>query len=127
MKVCKKAWHYRVLTGTTGFKPSQSLCGYFWQVMFATFFAAPIILTLVGVYVLGAGALWAAQKALQPVGAFLGWAWRLIPKRQPKPQEWRTVPPPKEPGLLRSWIKAKKDRVCPLIEFTDPPSGNRSE
>jgi hypothetical protein len=24
-----------------------------------------------------------------------------------------------EPGLLRSWWKAKKDKVCPLITFVD--------
>ena len=25
----------------------------------------------------------------------------------------------REPGLLRSWWRAKKEKVCPLIEFTE--------
>lgn len=27
--------------------------------------------------------------------------------------------PEKQPSLLMSWMKAKKDKVCPLIEFTE--------
>jgi len=27
---------------------------------------------------------------------------------------------PREPGLLRSWLRAKKQGVCPLIDFVDP-------
>lgn len=25
----------------------------------------------------------------------------------------------RQPGLLRSWVSAKKDKVCPLIKFED--------
>lgn len=27
----------------------------------------------------------------------------------------------KEPGLFRSWLRARKDKVCPLMEYPDSP------
>lgn len=120
MKVSKTSWHYKVLTGCTGIKPSQSLCVYFWQVMFATVFAAPILLMLLGVFLLMEGLKWLAVKSVKPVTALGAWAWSLFPeKRQKQPNDPPPFSPPKEPGLLRSWLTAKKEKVCPLIEFTD--------
>lgn len=40
----------------------------------------------------------------------------LFPDRDPFDE--RRVPT-KEPGLFRQWMKAKKEKMCPLIEFTD--------
>lgn len=31
----------------------------------------------------------------------------------------RGITPPKQPSLLLSWLKTKKDKVCPIIEFVD--------
>ena len=42
--------------------------------------------------------------------ASLFWWWSQYPYKTPKP---------KQPSILREWIKAKKSKVCPLIKVED--------
>lgn len=36
--------------------------------------------------------------------------------------KWRSSTSHQEPGLVGQWVRAKKERVCPLITFTDEQS-----
>ena len=46
-------------------------------------------------------------------GVWFGEEWLPAYKRRKRNQ------PQKEPGLFKSYLKAKKDKVCPLIEYTN--------
>ena len=49
------------------------------------------------------------------------WKWwdNLLADKPPKPHRSKPPKAPKEPSLTKQWLKAKHDRICPFIEFTD--------
>lgn len=101
MKISKTSWHYRLLKWFTAerdlldgeLKP-RSLCSYVTELMALVMFGIPTIsITAV---------------VLSPA-LLIDWFERKYPRAKPMP--------PKEPKtLLGKWLKAKKDKVCPLIE-----------
>lgn len=148
MKISKDSWHYKMLTnrfmfltGWYGFNISRSLCLYFWQVVFRFLSGVSVALAATGPIVLGLdiatgfiqtiGGLglqtflntWAAlgiftglmaiAYAILIVLAFVAEGVDTISQRIPSREK------KKEPSLLVSYVKAKKDKVCPVLEFTD--------
>lgn len=147
MKISKDSWHYRMLTnrfmfldGWYSYNISNSLCIYFWQVVFRFLGGAAAALTISAPIVLGLDVatgviqtidnvvlqvllhLWAGLGiftgllavvysiliVLAFVAAGAEWASQRIPSKEKK-----------KPSLLASYIKAKKDKVCPMLEFVD--------
>ena len=139
MNISKTAWHYKVVANKfcliDGWWPSQSLCIYFWQVILRLVLGLALGLLLVSplvtiiTYVTGTieSSPFLVQfysfvgfviGMLYLLGALLGifallyegvaWVSRKFPKKHKEP---------KEPSLLLAYIKAKKDRVCPMITF----------
>lgn len=122
MQVSTTAWHYRFLRAMECRRPSN-LCSYFWMVvlhMALVVFFAGIALVVMALLVAPILAIWFEWfEQVMIVGyviwlAILGVTWALY-------RHWRRTQMGyvKQPdGLALSWVKAKKDKVCPLIEYT---------
>ena len=125
MIINKHAWHYRMLIWLNK-KPSPSLCAYFWQVVSAV--AWPLIALCATIYLViyftGIFAqldwvqsalvfiffvgLWNVMCVLFNIAAYIA--------KQIGSGVSRSV---KKNGLLSEYLKARKNKVCPLIEFRD--------
>ncbi len=86
---------------------------YFWTVAFiilriATFL--PVLAILVPFILCGA-VLYGLVVGVTE-GAI--WLWACLPTRPVQP-----LAAPKPPGIIRAWLRAKKDRVCPLLEWEE--------
>lgn len=134
MKISKSSWHYKLYRYVTNIpsgpqylnpfgrdlhrtdKPiPRSLCPYAWS----------IFLGLVGSALMCLGLAIAAAVAALPYGGY-----RLLKKidsygnpfkfkkgeRKPKLEKPEKL---KQPSLVASFVKAKKDKVCPMIELVD--------
>jgi hypothetical protein len=99
VKVRRTSWHYRIYCfyrDLYEFKGEpQNLCRYFWATMGLSTFTA-LITPLVAVAWIGAN-VHDLYRSVRPA------------KNKPK----KTT---QEPGLLRSFLRAKKQKVCPRIE-----------
>lgn len=114
MKISTKSWHYKLnsFLATDQLRP-QSLCSYFWRTVASTFMvtlvlaifvAGPIaaIVTLDRAYiipVLGVAGTYLFFCILANLAEFGSH----VAKK----------------GLLPSYLKAKKDKACPFVEFED--------
>jgi hypothetical protein len=144
MNISKRSWHYRYMDWL-GFnvKHTYSLCIYFWKLVFALTvppaifsFAGLLVLTFViGVvtvplHIVGLIDLQLLPKVISTalgVFGFVGWigliyfpstvlityAYRNLKARRNSP----TAPP--EPNVFIEYIKAKKQKVCPIIDYTE--------
>lgn len=116
MKISKKSWHYRWLLFMNQYKIDnmpKSLCGYFWSLVISLF-GVPVFFVAVSPVILF-GCICA--------GLYYSYWW-IVDKyknHRDKKRIARGEPVCKhrEPSLFRKWLKAKKEKVCPLIEFTE--------
>ena len=118
MKLSKSSWHYWLLR-KTGYYDSHfvqvNLCWYFWQVMATLFIKLPLIFTII-ILMVALAPIWSPFCLV----CWLHSKWddkQIRLKREAGLGYWD--PWPKQPSLLRAWLKAKKDKVCPVIEWTD--------
>lgn len=81
----------------------RSICSYFWFCVFATLF-----IPLVCVVILIATVLIVT----------LGWPFFKIHDRNERLRE-EGKKKPKTSGVVKTFVKAKKEKVCPLIEVVD--------
>ena len=142
MKVSRSAWHYEVVSEglfwVDGWFPSKSLCKYFWQVVGMVLVGlgsimlvvSPIVALLTFPFISGSEAtlvlflqlMWAlvggAVLAMIALLAFAGavslvfGGGRLILSKALS----RSIKT-KHPSIVYSYLKAKKDKVCPIIDF----------
>ena len=124
MKISNRAWHLRFVRIFNKKYVPRNLCQHFWAVV-GTFFWIGVIIYLIaglmtGVYLIVTSfyiqiGLAVASAAVLSVIIFTGVKIRSWFNRRPakSPKE------SKEPGLVRSYIKARKDRYCPLIEVVE--------
>lgn len=143
MIISKNSWHYKIITEKFCFLqpilyPSNNLCLYFWSVIFrfiqgiSTYLvlASPIV-SLIVVFLMDSQnvplfvGLWAFTGfivsgitlvfALVFIGVIVvDYSNKLIKKHSPK-----TSKKEKKPNLFIAYIKAKKQKICPIIEFKD--------
>ena len=147
MKVNKNSWHYKTITeetlgvgGCSQYFVSHSLCTYFWQVIasillkgtlllvilpagLSLFVTLPLI-SLVGWLV--TGSLVEGDLGLiilfAEVLAVLIWLIVIgVDILRNKFNDYRYVKESvdKGPSLVGQYIKAKKDKICPIIEFVE--------
>ena len=141
MNIAKNSWHYKLCNMVFNY-PSKSLCIYFWQIPYSAVVVVVwcIIILASMLCVAGAGLYILAmpvQLAVSTVSIFdtfmLGTAslalWCCVFKGlndhfEDKP--WNVVlikkrvkdkPAEKKESLVRAYLKAKKDKICPTIEF----------
>ena len=147
MKVNKNSWHYRLLTGdifgiqgVNSWNVSSSLCLYFWQVVFmllwkgvALIFLTPfvinslLILPLVstlglittGVIVQGDTGLTVLVMELIVIIVFVIVLAGLSLYTFLKDKTDLADVVEKDPNLFVEYIKAKKNKLCPIIEFVE--------
>ena len=147
MKVNKNSWHYRLLTGdifgiqgVNSWNVSSSLCLYFWQVVFmllwkgvALFFLTPfvinslLILPLVstlglittGVIVQGNTGLTVLVMELIVIIVVVIVLAGLSLYTFLKDKTDLADVVEKDPNLFVEYIKAKKNKLCPIIEFVE--------
>lgn len=113
MKISKRSWHYRFMKFATdksdlvdGELPQMSLCKYVACLIFLLIWgpifwsAALVIIIVLSPFLIGAALLcaWEDYRAKHP-----------CPPREPF---WSRT-------LIGKWLKAKKDKACPLIEWED--------
>ncbi len=143
MKVSTQSWHYRLADSISdSINPSKSLCVYFWQVIWGFvlwFILVPIFVVIVGsllilgipgiigkltmdffdflpegselvlgLWYIGVGYL-AFLIMFLLMGVFVYW------KEIVQPRKAKVV---KEDNLFVAYVKAKKRKICPIIEFT---------
>jgi hypothetical protein len=92
VKVSKSSWHYK-LVNSYGLTDNKNLCKYFWAVLFSLML---IPCSVVGVIVCMPFLLVASPFVLL--------------------YKWLSK---KEDSLLLLWLRAKKQKVCPLIEYVE--------
>ena len=140
MKISTQSWHYKMVNKIFNY-PSKSLCIYFWQIPYSAIVCAvcgivmlTVIVGMVGTVLvllaqpvalniwhvpvedtLALGLLstvvWGAVfKGLNEHFSAASWN-KVLFKVKTKPRK------EKKPSLLLAYLKAKKDKVCPLIEF----------
>lgn len=132
MKVSRTSWHYRwwneFHNNSYDNKPRKepkNLCQYFWGIvgpMLGLGFMGLTVLSAIGI------GLWVAftqhtLTALIVTFSITGFVptyyliYRLDKWVEARPE--RLPQPEREPGPFRAYFRARKQRVCPLIEVTD--------
>lgn len=148
MKISRSAWHVRLSQKVfPGYQP-KDLCSHFWIVVAGVviaLFTVLFVVSALGLGVLALVILWIDSRVFQyllahwqevllisgvavgtgivmlvsyiAVSASSRW---LIERFHVNKMPHDTPPKePKQPGLLCSWIKAKKRKICPMIEVED--------
>lgn len=110
LKVSKASWHYRLYKWTDCPIETTTLCGYYWVILIC----------------LVAGTFMGLCLLIVRVGFFTHDLYRKLRPRKPGVYDaryWESVAqkPPKQSPLWLEWLKAKKNRVCPMIDFEDAP------
>lgn len=132
MKINTKSWHYRFLKSLNTSIPN-SLCPYFWKVVFTITWITGSILLLIAFFTsIGArifegigfaldnmvlywslaavvGTVTATSAIVLVVAVIFGFVWA----------KENFKPPYKEEPLIITFVKNKKSKICPRLEFED--------
>ncbi len=105
MQVSSRSWHMRLTRKIygDGYRPTN-LCKHFVAVMAVI----PLSLFIIyGFFIYGTRVMraWNGEDNIHP--------WWVRANKEPKPKKHR------EPNIFIEWVKAKKNRVCPLIEVVE--------
>ncbi len=133
MNISKSSWHYRVLDKLDMLSAwhDETLCLYFWKVVVVVVFA-PLIIGGV-TWLVTVPFWWSFFSISLAIAILIGvieiaglsiWLKILVSTRHEAEIEagTRVAPRPKPykpPSLLRLWLKARHEQICPIIEFTD--------
>ena len=122
MVIKENSWHYRVYefgySALDRWPPSETnLCRYFWRVMWGLFLGTMMVTVALLVLGLLGTALYnftfITLTVLGVIAALIGAG--IAYDRRPYKEKVKV-----EPGLLRLYLRAKKEKVCPLVEFVAP-------
>lgn len=142
MYVSKSSWHYRMIDwcwNHVGKSPANTLCGYFWQMVLSPF----VVIWFYGVILvlIFLALSWAFYFSGAVACNILNW-FHVLPNSfaiEPMTFNWRHVvasllisssiasyyfykfthEKTKTPNVVFEFIKAKKRKICPFIEFKD--------
>lgn len=131
MIINKNAWHYKVVCNTfcfmDGWGASNSLCLYFWQVVFRLLIALWMGLLCASPLVSLMTALWEVHTWWGALLSIMGYvviacvlfvlASNLCVYIDEKYKAKRGFRWADEPNILWEYIKAKKAKVCPVLTF----------
>ena len=144
MQLSKNSWHYKLLRKSGLYIENISLCMYFWKVLTATIVMSLIIVIAVLILICLIAVLISPFIAVPTGFLILGSTfWLLIllivwlrTKEHienldywDRPRPWWAKPiydskktpikPPKYISLTSAYIKAKKEKICPFIEWVE--------
>ncbi len=117
MKVKRNTWHYWFYKLACGHWPPRrtNLCAYFWKTVLGLGMTTLAITLAVAFMVLiGFGFYNHTAIAFMILGGIVGIVGFIF-----LCVYLNDVYQDSEPGLVRLYVKAKKDKVCPLIEFEE--------
>lgn len=136
MNISKKSWHYRLITHVSDYYAPSSLCAYVRKllgciclVIVTVLVASVLVTTAVTAPLLWFGIISPSPQSLLYTTAVIGsgaWTGGILTgigigihelRVRKLLRQWDA--PPKQPSLLSSWIQAKKQKICPLITFTE--------
>ena len=129
MRISARSWHMRLARHLDEDYQPRNLCHHFWVTVASVLFLKAVIGFVIGVFI--------ASPILAIIVALQGWLvkdsdWWLA--MMPSSVGWGFVglvilvvlvksllsrTPQKPPGLVRSYLRARKDKLCPMIEVTD--------
>ena len=145
MDINKKSWHYQFVDSV--FKNvSRSLCVYFWQVVWSIIVNTTAAILSIGVFLCMSGmglfllsAPFFSTDPLTSILSFVLWAYLLfnmqglltdmLTRSNPdsvflkeiklfnKPE--KSLTKDKEPNIIIEYVKAKKEKICPNLNFVD--------
>jgi hypothetical protein len=105
MKISKNSWHYRFLNYFDWpLKDASNLCTYFWGYVLCLLM---LVLFCLLIPIFGIAYLWMRVWESD-------WLENWRNKRKPL-KDQRS----KQPSIIVEYIRAKKNKICPPIEFTD--------
>lgn len=131
IKISTDSWHYKLANTFSGHRPPENLCGYFWKVIFSIFMSIFILfLALIFTMVVLSVFLrfwFSSFGEVAPLGGFVSIVIlsiilaELVKARHEKERIDAIISgiKPKKSfiGVCFSWVKAKKDKYCPSIDF----------
>ncbi len=134
MEVRTNSWHYKLYRfGSDAFLPSQTnLCRYFWRVVWGAFIGTLLCAAGVSIVVAVSYAFYRYTATSFMVFGGIGAAMGLgvltfhIKERWDE-RKWAVGGVKPEPGLIRSYLRAKKDKVCPLVTFVSASEAKQEE
>lgn len=141
-KINRNSWHYNLQYKFFNSGPGETLCSYFWKTIFATisigflfFTLTPLILLIASIAVFTIAIPFFVQEfdsniiSIMVIGTFIWiititetfkelnrkykWTSNLFNKQKTKKKKHQ------QSSMIVEYLKAKKDKVCPLIEFVD--------
>jgi len=123
MKIRTDSWHYRLYKLThDGFPPdTTNLCSYFWRTVVGV-----LVAVIMGAVILAVLALIGMVFTKFTLYSFAALGIILLLIALFIVRDRRPNRAPAEPGLVRLYLKAKKDRVCPLITFVEEENAHSS-
>lgn len=136
----KQSWHYRLYFKVYGKYPPTSICPYFWKLIWAIIFHCFLMWAAIAFFVTGMFVASLGILSMPAIGTsiFIGdgsantlWGLPLY--------HWKVIifdvlcwssllgfiylislcKIKKESSLVIEWVKAKKQRICPLIKFKE--------
>jgi len=127
MEIKNDSWHHWLYEAGYGDRPAPqhtNLCKYFWRVV-AGAFLVTVICTIGTSIIVGVGVMFYLHTFLMfavlgGIAALVGLLY-LYWRHQERAWKRRNVQgyQEPEPGLLRSYLRAKKEKVCPLVTIVD--------
>lgn len=130
LKVSKNSWHYRYMVDLLSFDQPKTLCGYWWKLVWALISAPSVALVFIAVALFG---LYVGLFFLTlPVSQFfidgvtngirllslVLWTFVFLAIIKHYNLFWyRAEVKERKPNIAVEYIKAKKRKICPLIEY----------
>ena len=118
MKINRKSWHYRWNKGFYSYFHPDNLCEYFWKTVFSLALPMAIISIMILLFVLLVNSAitdpWGALIGISAVGSLIFPIIAIVLLRYYFPST-KT----KQERLVGEYLKAKKNRICPMIEYYD--------
>ena len=130
MNINKSSFHYKLAKLASDGAVPNNLCAYFWLAVFGAFlyFLVVIVVILAGFCVVSIGLAWWSYAFQVPAiiggvlsaGVLFAFLMMRIAERK-EDERWALMGedpiPEKEPGLIMAYLKAKKEKVCPILNF----------
>ncbi len=111
MEIKQDSWHHKFYSlGHNGYAPFRTnLCNYFWRTVFGMFLATVICgFALIFLAFIGFMAYMHTAGFFMAIGGLVAFFGLVMLN-----EYWRDT----EPGLLRAYLRARKEKVCPLVEI----------